>query len=1769
MNKIYKVKWNAHTQSYMVCSELVKSRGKATKSVLSAVVLGAAFLGNVGDANAAGTCGPYTNDVIETVAFTACVASDVNGDNISATGGLIRVGQQNPLRVNQNWYFTNQNIVAGSETSRKAYTTIGTTISSASWDTAQTRRSTLSGGDVALYMDGSTAGTNSYSGVGAAFGGKIALNNFTLDVANANNGDLNGIQAGGNFGDKNPNGAALQNYIHIYNDYNFKAVKSSLANKNPTTGIRAIQNNNGQGRFGIFPIAGEYGAQAVVTIDGTYTADITAGYGNGVYVSGKWDDTSTMPTVNLNNADITINGSGNALKIGKKARSASSIRDGWGAGTLNFKEGATVNIDQSNATGEAIAITYEGSVLEASDTTAFNVVSQGNTIRVGNDILTNAVQSSSKLIIANINNANFTQTADNTNAMILVDPNQSEVSLNFTGDKTTMTAADKGYFIDVKANSNLTFDATDAGQMTGLTNKTDSSTLNLNLDNNFSWNLREHTAADGSTVKTSTFNTTTLTNGAVINAIKGNGTAAFELTGEVVSKDSVIRLSDNTTTALVTDGQAKAGDVLTITGNYTATNGKVLLDTELGKDSSETDLLHITGNSTGTNTLEVTPVAGSLGAFTQEGIKVVQVDGASDENTNYVLKGDGLVSDDSITIGAENKHKFTYRLYQGTLARPGTETDNGIPDGVDPTSIDANDWYLRSVCSNGSHSVGSGFTTSDNDGLGCITDDKITVTTGADIAKVEGAGGADIILVNSDAKVSGDVYGGNAGVDNSAAQDGNDTITVTGNAVVSGTVYGQTGDDSIIWSGDSSIAGLDGGIGSDTVTVSSSKYDGTQLLDGGDDVNVADGFIDTLSLDGVKVTANGNKITNWESIQLNNATDLALVGTLTTGTGMSPAGDKLGLDISSDSTLAVAGTETTATVQGDVNNAGVIDLTRDDNSPSQTLTIDGNYTGVAGSTIKMDTVLGGDDSATDLVKITGDSTGTTTLDVSAVEGSIGGITKQGIKVVQVDGTSASDNYTLKDGAITVGPENKHQFTYRLYQGTNGATDTTGVDANDWYLRSTCSGTHSVGSAFGVSVYDGLGCITDDTITVTTGADIAKVEGAGGSDTIVINSDAKVNGDVYGGNPGLDDSADADKGDTITIADNAVVTGTVYSQAGDDTITWSDASSIGGLNGGTGSDIATVTSSKYNGSQILDGGDDADVADGWIDTLNLNGVKVTANGGNIRNWEGINLKNTDLTLVGELLTGKGKTADGTQVGLNIDNTSVLAVSGTSAKVSGDVTNAGTIDLTRDGSIPSQTLTIDGDYFGVSGSKVKMNTVWNSTGDANGANSKSDVLAITGSASGQTSVIPMGSDGRELVISGNVAQISSVINTIPVITVGKTGSERVFIGSAVTPSGIEAQLAKRTLNGADQYFWTIGGVEIPVDPVVPPVDPVVPPVVPTTPTYDPRVPGYVLMPRVNMEQGYATLRTLHERRGENQTLAWDNCGTCGEQADGQTWGRILGSNLDVDGKSRLDFETKNFGFQFGHDFAITRTDEGGHRLSGIYVAYNKANTTFKDEYSRENGVLLSDKTSGKGKSEAWTLGATHTRYSPFGAYLDLVGQLSFYRNKYEPRKYDNVSQNGVGFALSAEVGKPYALNSHQPGEAGWLIEPQAQLIYQMVDLNNFNDGTRHVDQGQQHGLRGRIGVRLAYNAQSDKDVFRTNTFYAIANIWSDFVEPSKIKLADNKLNEKYASTWGEVGVGFQLPVLQQAYIYGDARYERELGGAKREGYRGTIGVKYTWK
>mgnify|MGYP000967205731 FL=1 len=460
-------------------------------------------------------------------------------------------------------------------------------------------------------------------------------------------------------------------------------------------------------------------------------------------------------------------------------------------------------------------------------------------------------------------------------------------------------------------------------------------------------------------------------------------------------------------------------------------------------------------------------------------------------------------------------------------------------------------------------------------------------------------------------------------------------------------------------------------------------------------------------------------------------------------------------------------------------------------------------------------------------------------------------------------------------------------------------------------------------------------------------------------------------------------------------------------------------------------------------------------------------------------------------------------------------------------------------------------IYGNYEGKNGAKIKMNTQWNSPGDVNGANSKSDVLKILaggssklGNATGVTGIIPVGIDGKENIIDGDIKKVAQAVNTVPVV-IADNATAGAFVGRAQTTGAGEVQLTSRLNGGKREFFWTLNAVDgsNPYDDG-------------TSKNYNSSssgknkpilnsaVSGYINMSKVDKNLGFYTLGTLHERRGENNFNSLEG--------KSQAWARVLGKHTKDEGKERFNFKTNVYGVQAGYDFSI-KNSENGKRYTGFYFANTESKTDFEDRYRAENGLIVSDKYTGKGKVKDFSLGLSTTKYYNNGIYTDLVGQFSFLRNKYNSRDGISAKQRGNAFALSAEVGKNIKISDN------FGIEPQAQLIYQYLKLKNFKDDIRDIHYGSDSVFRGRVGVRATYN--------KAVTFYSLANIWHDFSDSTEANIGSDKIKEKYSSTWGELGIGVQIPVTNSAYVYTDLRYERSFkSNPKHNGYRGTVGFKY---
>ncbi len=103
----------------------------------------------------------------------------------------------------------------------------------------------------------------------------------------------------------------------------------------------------------------------------------------------------------------------------------------------------------------------------------------------------------------------------------------------------------------------------------------------------------------------------------------------------------------------------------------------------------------------------------------------------------------------------------------------------------------------------------------------------------------------------------------------------------------------------------------------------------------------------------------------------------------------------------------------------------------------------------------------------------------------------------------------------------------------------------------------------------------------------------------------------------------------------------------------------------------------------------------------------------------------------------------------------------------------------------------------------------------------------------------------------------------------------------------------------------------------------------------------------------------------------------------------------------------------------------------------------------------GLLTGDVThfdrtfAGANNLQAYSLGGYWTHFGATGWYVDAILQGTWYNVRSASTGLPALTTNGWGFASSLEAGYPISLGG------GFIIEPQAQIVYQSVSLSDSGD------------------------------------------------------------------------------------------------------------------
>ncbi|KWA27609.1 autotransporter outer membrane beta-barrel domain-containing protein [Burkholderia territorii] len=607
-----------------------------------------------------------------------------------------------------------------------------------------------------------------------------------------------------------------------------------------------------------------------------------------------------------------------------------------------------------------------------------------------------------------------------------------------------------------------------------------------------------------------------------------------------------------------------------------------------------------------------------------------------------------------------------------------------------------------------------------------------------------------------------------------------------------------------------------------------------------------------------------------------------------------------------------------------------------------------------------------------------------------------------------------------------------------------------------------------------------------------------------------------------------------------------------------------------LKGATAGVLSTDTLGTGATSAVLvDGGSVASVAGpafaargGTADIAVRNGTVVTAGNGTLVDLangstatftaSAVNLAGdivSDASSTGNVFLTNGTTLTGKidPVALNVDATSTWHMTGSS--VLSSLNNAGLVAFAAPSGAPTaagsyRTLTT-GSYVG-NGGTIALNTFLGA--DA----SPTDRLIVNGGTATGTTGLKIANT------AGTGAQTTG--DGIPVVVTangGTTAASAFHLAGPVQAGAYEYRLYRG--GQSDANGWYLRSQLDPTDPG----DPVHPSGGGDgggngnggNLAYRPGVAGYAMTPLLNADYGFSTLGKLHERVGDIYNLE--------KQAPGNrdgVWGRIGGQSLDANA-GRFAADERTFFAQFGKDWTLDQAPAGGSTHAGVTASIGIANASFSD-MARAGTPGLSTST-GSVEMHAQSIGGYWTRYLADGTYFDSVGQVTHYGNRYRDGYGNDASQNGFGIALSQEVGKPFGI-----GGTPIAVEPQAQLMYQYLKLNGFNDNVSAVSGTTSNALRGRVGVRIFRPNLDANAGGGAATPYFTADVLHDFLSPGQTVVGGTPFATHLGRTWYELGLGVTAGFGKSGELYANVKYARNIGGDYRRGVTGQVGYRYSW-
>ncbi|MGS0010233.1 AIDA-I family autotransporter adhesin YfaL/EhaC [Escherichia coli] len=501
----------------------------------------------------------------------------------------------------------------------------------------------------------------------------------------------------------------------------------------------------------------------------------------------------------------------------------------------------------------------------------------------------------------------------------------------------------------------------------------------------------------------------------------------------------------------------------------------------------------------------------------------------------------------------------------------------------------------------------------------------------------------------------------------------------------------------------------------------------------------------------------------------------------------------------------------------------------------------------------------------------------------------------------------------------------------------------------------------------------------------------------------------------------------------------------------------------------------------------------DISDGTVLRLTGQDTSVALNA-SLFNGDGTLVNATDgVTLTGELNT-------------NLETDSLTYLS--NVTVNGNLTNtSGAVSLQN--GVAGDTLTVNGDYTG--GGTLLLDS------ELNGDDSVSDQLVMNGNTAGNTTVVVNSITGIGEPTSTGIKVVDFAADP----TQFQNNAQFSLAGSGYVNMGAYDYTLVE-----DNNDWYLRSQEVtPPSPPDPDPTPDPDPSPDPDPTPDPEpTPAY--QPVLNAKVG----GYLNNLRAANQAFMMERRDHAG--GDGQTLNlRVIGGDYHYTAAGQLAQHEDTSTVQLSGDLFSGRWGTDGEWMLGIVGGYSDNQG---DSRSNMTGTRADNQNHGYavGLTSSWFQHGNQKQ----GAWLDSWLQYAWFSNDVSEQEDGTDHYHSSGIIASLEAGYQWL-----PGR-GVVIEPQAQVIYQGVQQDDFTAANRaRVSQSQGDDIQTRLGLHSEW--RTAVHVIPTLDLNYYHDPHSTEIEEDGSTISDDAVKQR-----GEIKVGVTGNISQRVSLRGSVAWQK---------------------